>query len=63
MNFDNFKELLYIQKKIDLSKIKTNSNWHFKKCDPRFGFKYPGRIPGQIYIILFGAEKINGTYN
>lgn len=22
--------------------------WDFKKCDERFGFKYPGRTPGQI---------------
>jgi len=33
--------------------IRTTTNWHFKKCDNRFGFPYPGRIPGQIYINLY----------
>lgn len=41
------------EKRLDLSVIRTNSNWHFKKCDSRFGSKYPGRIPGQIYFNLF----------
>lgn len=39
--------------KIDLNIIKTTSIWNFGKCDSRFGFKYPGRIPGQIYINLY----------
>lgn len=43
MTFSNF----------DLNLIRNNSNWHFERCDPRFGHKYPGRIPGQIYINLF----------
>jgi DNA modification methylase len=29
-------------------KQKITTLWDFKKCDERFGFKYPGRIPGQI---------------
>ena len=30
-----------------------NSVWDFKVCDKRFGFKYPGRLPGQIYANFF----------
>lgn len=31
----------------------ANTIWDFKRCDNRFGFKYPGRIPGQIYANFF----------
>ena len=24
--------------------------WNFGSCDPRFGFQYPGRIPGQVVL-------------
>jgi len=33
--------------------ICTNSIWNFNTCDKRFGFKYPGRIPGQIYANFY----------
>lgn len=49
INFNYLDDL----KEIDLSFIRTTSNWNFKNCDKRFGFNYPGRIPGQIYINLF----------
>lgn len=26
--------------------------WNFSSCDPRFGFEYPGRVPGQIILHL-----------
>jgi len=50
---DDSKKYFDLSEDIELSIIKTNSNWHFDKCDARFGVKYPGRIPGQIYINLF----------
>ncbi|MHA1271803.1 MAG: DNA methyltransferase [Promethearchaeota archaeon] len=34
-------------------KICSNTIWDFDKCDNRFGFKYPGRIPGQIYANFY----------
>jgi len=33
--------------------ISSNTIWDFKKCDDRFGFPYPGRIPGQIYANFY----------
>lgn len=40
------EEILMIN---DIS-IQPYNVWHFNKCDERFGFNYPGRIPGQIVI-------------
>ncbi|MHA1196167.1 MAG: DNA methyltransferase [Promethearchaeota archaeon] len=34
-------------------KLFSNSVWVFNRCDKRFGFKYPGRLPGQIYANFF----------
>lgn len=34
-------------------KLCLNSFWDFKFIDNRFGYKYPGRIPGQIYANFF----------
>lgn len=28
--------------------LRCGTFWFFTRCDPRFGIKYPGRIPGQI---------------
>lgn len=28
--------------------LRSGTFWYFSHCDPRFGVKYPGRIPGQI---------------
>jgi DNA modification methylase len=28
--------------------LRCGTFWYFSSCDPRFGIKYPGRIPGQI---------------
>ncbi|NCR21206.1 MAG: site-specific DNA-methyltransferase [Microcystis aeruginosa L111-01] len=28
--------------------LRCGTFWYFSHCDPRFGIKYPGRIPGQI---------------
>ena len=28
--------------------MRCGTFWYFSHCDPRFGVKYPGRIPGQI---------------
>lgn len=28
--------------------LRCGTFWYFSHCDPRFGMKYPGRIPGQI---------------
>lgn len=53
MNSIDLEDSVEIFKKVNPNIIKTNSNWHFSKCDPRFGIKYPGRIPGQIYINLY----------
>ncbi len=34
-------------------RICENSVWDFKICDKRFGFRYPGRLPGQIYANFY----------
>ncbi|MBI5583654.1 MAG: hypothetical protein HY892_07500, partial [Deltaproteobacteria bacterium] len=30
--------------------LKLTTSWNFNSCDPRFGFQYPGRIPGQVVL-------------
>ena len=30
--------------------LKLTTLWNFPSCDPRFGFQYPGRIPGQVVL-------------
>ena len=30
--------------------LKLTTLWNFGSCDPRFGFQYPGRIPGQVVL-------------
>ena len=30
--------------------LKLTTLWNFGSCDPRFGFQFPGRIPGQIVL-------------
>ncbi|MBA4395754.1 MAG: hypothetical protein C0407_19555, partial [Desulfobacca sp.] len=30
--------------------LKLTTCWNFNSCDPRFGFQYPGRIPGQVVL-------------
>ena len=30
--------------------LKLTTLWNFALCDTRFGFKYPGRIPGQVVL-------------
>ncbi len=30
--------------------LKLTTLWSFGSCDPRFGFQYPGRIPGQVVL-------------
>lgn len=32
--------------------LKVSTLWNFASCDPRFGFPFPGRIPGQIVMNL-----------
>lgn len=32
--------------------LKLTTLWNFASCDPRFGFPFPGRIPGQIVLNL-----------
>lgn len=32
--------------------LKLTTFWNFASCDPRFGFTFPGRIPGQIVLNL-----------
>ena len=30
--------------------LKLTTLWNFGSCDPRFGFQYPGRVPGQVVL-------------
>jgi hypothetical protein len=36
--------------------LKPTTLWNFGSCDPRFGFRFPGRIPGQV--VLYKSRKM-----
>ena len=35
-----------------LSEPETTTLWDYPNCDPHYGFRYPGRLPGQVALNL-----------
>lgn len=45
--------------------LKTFNLWSFPKCDNNYGFKYPGRIPGQIieHLLYYYTEPFDVVWD